>query len=537
MMINFKPKCIIFSRVSTSTQSLESQNAILYQHAHKEGYDDSEIKLIEQTESAVLNDIDNRIGIQQLFRMIEETPSIKCVIVFEISRIGRRPDVLYKVRDYLLERKIQLICIKPEIRLLDENGNFSQSANLIFSIFSSLAESEGFIRKERFARAKNLLKHQGKKFSGATVFGYIKNKDKKCVPHPVNSKIIVDIYNHYINCDSSLYETYKYISGKYPDLFPMMDYVKCQHKIRHILDKPVYYKGDWCYQPLVTEEMWQRVHEKMSEAIAKPRYKCKREFLCRGKIVCGHCGNIMSGAGGNMLAYICTRDKQHNMQVNWGAMDWLIWEETRVAVNINSTFEDSKKKSELIEKIKTKENLKNGYKKQIEEIEEKQEKLLSLYLENKIHKNIFENKNNELESSREHHRADFEKVCAEIESLQNVLEESQKELLSPRSINVDSITDFESRLELVRKYISKMIVTKDKENDRVKHIEFEYAFPVIIPKSKYRYEALNQFKKIYRINEDGTEDLIYNEGKINNRNKNGSFTKKDLGTGVKPRSD
>ena len=133
MMINFKPKCIIFSRVSTSTQSLESQNAILYQHAHKEGYDDSEIKLIEQTESAVLNDIDNRIGIQQLFRMIEETPSIKCVIVFEISRIGRRPDVLYKVRDYLLERKIQLICIKPEIRLLDENGNFSQSANLIFS--------------------------------------------------------------------------------------------------------------------------------------------------------------------------------------------------------------------------------------------------------------------------------------------------------------------------------------------------------------------------------------------------------------------
>ena len=519
-------KIILLSRVSTSGQSLDSQTKDLIREATKLGYDGQNQIIIETVESAIKLDEESRLGLREMKHYIEHE-EVDCVMVWEPSRLSRQQKTLYSIRDYLIDKKIQLYILNPYCKLLtDDRERIDTTANIVFSLFATISENEMALRKERFARARAELKRQGLKNSGATVFGYIKNKDKKCVPHPVNSKIIVDIYNHYINCDSSLYETYKYISGKYPDLFPMMDYVKCQHKIRHILDKPVYYKGDWCYQPLVTEEMWQRVHEKMSEAIAKPRYKCKREFLCRGKIVCGHCGNIMSGAGGNMLAYICTRDKQHNMQVNWGAMDWLMWEEVRVAVNINSTFEDSKKKSELIENIKAKENIRNGYKKQIEEIEEKQEKLLSLYLENKIHKNIFENKNNELESSREHHRADFEKVCAEIESLQNVLEESQKELLSPRSINVDCITDFESRMELVRKYISKMIVTKDKENDRIKHIEFEYAFPVIIPKSKYRYEALNQFKKIYRINEDGTEDLIYSEGKINNRNKNGSFTKK-----------
>ncbi len=527
MMINSNLKCVIFSRVSTSSQSLESQNAILYQYAHKEGYNDSEIKLIEQTESAVLNDIDNRIGIQQLFRLVEEIPSIKCVIVFEISRIARRPDVLYKVRDYLLEHKIQLICIKPEIRLLDEEGNFSQSANLIFSIFSSLAESEGYIRKERFARAKNKLREHGQKFGGATIFGYIKNKEKKCVPHPTNGPIIVDIYNHYINTDSSLHETYLYISSKYPEIFPMMEYKKAQHKIRHFFEIDVYARGNWCYPPLVTEEMWNKVHEKMSQARCKARYNCKRDLLCRGKIYCGHCGRMMTGSGGNVKAYCCGTDKLHSLQINIDAADWIMWEETRCLVNINSSINHNNKIQEMNSLLDSKKVLKSQYDEVLGEIKQKMEKLIGLYMNNRIDEGIYNKKFDELKHEEKMYNDKKNKIDTEIESLTNILEETQKDIMHPQSINVDDIEDFETRQEFVRKYISKMIITKDEEEPEKKHIRFEFNVPVISTRSQYMYVAKNQFMKIYRDNGDGTVDYIHSINKTTKKNKvTGRFEKK-----------
>lgn len=510
MKINSNIKCIIFSRVSTSSQSLESQNAVLYQYADKEGYNKNEIKLIEQTESAVLNDIDNRIGIQQLFRLIEEIPSIKCVIVFEISRIARRPDVLYKVRDYLLERKIQLICIKPEIRLLDDNNNFSQSANLIFSIFSSLAESEGFIRKERFNRAKNEMKQNGQKFAGSVIFGYIKDKDKKCVPHPVNSSIIVDIFNHYINTDASLYETYQYVLGKYPELFKVLEYKKAQHKIRHFFETEIYYTGNWCYPPLITKEMWNNVHDKMSKAVCRARYSSKRNLLCRGKIYCGQCGRMMTGSGGNTKAYVCSTNKLHSCQVNFEAADWIMWEEVRTVININSSVEQDEKKEEMKLLLSNKQNLKQQYGFKRQEMNQKMAKLLDLYINGIIEKTAFENKNNELKKELDIYVEKINKLETEINSLSNVLEETQKEFMNVHAIKADNINDFETRQEMVRKYISKMIVTKIPNERRKFLFEFEYTHPLISSNSKYRYEVKNQrHNNIYRINEDGTEDLIY----------------------------
>lgn len=507
MMINLI-KCVIFSRVSTSSQSLDSQNAVLYQYAHKEGYNDSEIKLIEQTESAVLNDIDNRIGIQQLFKLINETPSIKCVIVHEISRIARRPDVLYKVRDFLLEHKIQLICLKPEIRLLDDKGDFSQSANLIFSIFSSLAESEGFIRKERFLRAKNLLKSQGKKFSGRVVFGYMKNKDKYCVPHPTNSKIIVDLFNHYLEDKaSSAYELYKYACMKYPSVFQPKNYTRDHRKIMSILTKNTYI-GNWCYPELISKEIFDKAQEKLSKAKCNPRYESKCKILGRGKVFCGYCGRMLTGVGGSVKAYKCSyKDGNHNVTVNTEIIDNLIWEETRIIANINASIDNKSKIMELSKQIEEKQILLEKYESNIAEIEQKLSKLLDLYINNKVNSKIYDEKQMELNEEMNDNTKHIDVIKAEINSLQDILEKSQKDLLNYKPINYDSIDSFEVKQELVRKYIDKVIVTKleNKSYD----IRFTYNTGlVIVQEGKYRYEGVNQHKRVYRINADGTTDRI-----------------------------
>ena len=507
MMINSTTKCICFSRVSTSSQTLESQNEVLYQYAHKEGYNDNEIKLIEQTESAVLNDIDNRIGIQQLFRLIEETPSIKCVIVFEISRIARRPDVLYKVRDYLLEKKIQLICIKPEIRLLDEAGNFSQSANLIFSIFSSLAESEGFIRKERFARAKNMLKHQNKKFAGAVIFGYMKDENKKCIPHPLYGKIIQELFHHYINNECSLYDTYMWANKNWPETFPIVDYMKAAHTINHLLSKEVYWKGNWCYDPLVSNEIGEKCQEKKHNAQVKPRYMSKKQYLARGKCTCGHCGRIMTGIGGNVNAYYCSTDRQHRLQVNIEAVDFILWEECRTAINIGSTFDNTKIIFEAKQNLETKFSLKEQYETKLEDIYNKQSKLLNLYLNGKINDRLYNEKNDKLEEEIQLYKQNINKIKIEIDELNITLDNIKNKPLTTNNIVVDNITDFNLKLEYVKKYIDRIICTKQDDGNVL--IEVTFNFPIITAKSKYIYCGKGGSRKIYRINQDETVDRIF----------------------------
>jgi DNA invertase Pin-like site-specific DNA recombinase len=504
-------KIIILARVSTSPQDIESQTSDLKREANRLGYDDKHQIIIETVESAIKLDEEQRLGLNKMKHYIETDKNVDCVICWEPSRLARRQKILYSITEYLFNHKIQLYILNPRIKFLtDDRTQIDTNANIVFSLFATLAENEMMIKKERFQREKNKMRQAGQKFACSVIFGYMKDKDKKCIPHPVNSLIIVDIYNHYINTDSSLYETYQYVLGKYPELFKVLEYKKAQHKIRHFFETEIYYTGNWCYPPLITKEMWDNVHDKMSKAVCRARYNSKRELLCRGKIYCGQCGRMMTGSGGNTKAYVCSTNKLHSCQVNFEAADWIMWEEVRTVVNINSSFEQDQKKEEMKLLLSNKQNLKQQYSFKRQEMNQKMTKLLDLYINGIIEKTSFENKNNELKKELEIYVEKINKLDTEINSLSNIIEETQKDFMNVRSISADNINDFETRQEMVRKYISKMIVTKIPNERRKFLFEFEYTHPLISCKSKYRYEVKNQkHNNIYRINEDGTEDLIF----------------------------
>lgn len=389
--------------------------------------------------------------------------------------------------------------------LTDDRTQIDSTANIVFSLFATISENEMALKKQRFLRAKNELTRQGKKSAGSVIFGYMKDKDKYCIPHPLHSKIIIDLFNYYVNNDTSLYETYQYASRTYPELFPLKEYIKAQHKIRHLFTTEYYAKGNWCYPPLVSQELYDKVQDKMSKAQCKPRYKSKLDYLGRGKVICAHCGKVMPGIGGNVKAYCCCTDKNHSLQMNIDTLDWLIWEETRTVVNIMSSIDNSERIIEIDRQIKERKTEKSQLEQYADDINTKLEKLLALYLDSKIDNKRYNVKYDELNNELERKNKEIESISIQIDELQNAMQNNDN--INIRPVILDDITSFDVKLEYVRKYMKHAILTRTE--DRKITIDFTWMSPVIRPSSKYEYISKGGRKKIYRINEDETIDLIY----------------------------
>lgn len=497
-------KCIIFSRVSTTQQTLEAQTEALIKEAKNNGYKESDMIIIEQKESAIKLDIEEREGIRRLKEKIEADNDIDCVYIWEPSRLSRRSTVLFMMRDYFIEKQIQLIIMKPYMRLL-EDGKMSQTASLLFSLFSALSESEMTIKIERFMRAKNKMKEEGKKNCGGVIFGYMKDKDKKIVPHQIYSKVIIDMFNYYVNNeDVSYYETYMWLVGKYGDIFKIkgyVDYVKAQKKIQHLFQQKIYGEGNWCYMPLVSKELYDKAREKASKRQSKARYYSKLELLGRGKCRCGICGNIMIGCGGNVQGYVCTTDKDHSMQIGIKYLDFIIWEETKSLINVGASLNNKEKLLELNNKKERNDNMIKEMKVEVENKNIKNAKLLDLYLENKINKEIWEGRTKEIEDDINILNEKIEKLIIQNNEIEAAISNDNEK--NKVFVNVEDIKSFETKLEYVRKYIKYLTVNKLENKELL--IEAEYNGCFIVPKVKYLYKN----RKIWRINEDGTKDWIW----------------------------
>ena len=489
-------KIIILSRISTSVQHIESQTNDLVNEAIRLGYPKSKHIIIEGVESAIKLQEFERQTLNKMKYYIEHDKDVDCVICWEPSRLSRQQKTLYSIRDYLIDHKIQLYIINPYMRLFnDDRTQIDTTASIVFSVFSTIAENEMVIKKCRFMRAKNELTMQGKKSAGSVIFGYMKDKDKKCVPHPLNSQIISDLFNHYITHeDTSLHETYQYASSKWPELFPTVEYKKAQHKIRHFFDTTLYSTGNWCYPPLISQETMDKVKEKMAGARCQARYNSKLELLGRGKVRCKHCGNIMTGCGGNVNAYCCSTDKLHSLQINFKALDWLIWEEVKVAANIASTIDNSTKVIEVSNQIKEKNNILSQLNIYISTLRDKQDKLVALYLDDKIAKDIYDKRYESLNDELTIKEKELESLQTQINELNSVLH--QDNIIDNKPINFDTITNFDSKLELVRRYVKDILV--EKKEDGSISIEFSWLQSLVLPRCTYTYTSKGGRKKIFR---------------------------------------
>ena len=269
-------KVILFSRVSTLGQDLTQQNDELYAEAKRNGYDEKDIILIEQKESAIKLDEDERIGIQQLKEAISKE-NVECVIIYEISRLARRPTVLYSVRDFLIEHQVNLICMKPYMRLLDPDGKMSQTASILFSLFGALSESEMMIKKERMMRGRLAKREQLKYIGGNVQFGYTRDKENDRIYINEDERdTVVEIFERYANGESK-----RQIAKDLVDRGQLRydDYSTACVMLGRMIRRPEYagIKGEtYPYPAIISQELYYKVR---ARAEGKNKYVMRKQGL------------------------------------------------------------------------------------------------------------------------------------------------------------------------------------------------------------------------------------------------------------------
>lgn len=195
-------KCCILARVSTEMQSLDSQIEKLIEEAKRFGYTDNDITIISGKESGVKLDIEERLTIQKMKEHIE-TGQYDMVFIWEVSRLARRPKVLYEVREYLIERHVNLRCMTPSFTMLKEDFTIDPTASIVFALFGTMAEEEARLSKERMMRGRIAKRDKGKYIGGYVLFGYTWDEEtgKLCINESERATVI-EIFERYTRNES-----------------------------------------------------------------------------------------------------------------------------------------------------------------------------------------------------------------------------------------------------------------------------------------------------------------------------------------------
>ena len=273
-------KAILLIRVSTYSQDLLQQRNEVIKEALKDGYKEENLIIIEDKESASKLSEEERNGLNTLKEYIynDVKKEINCVYIYELSRLSRKTQIIYNIRQFLLDRKIQLICLKPYVKILNEDGTTTQSSDIIFAIYVANAESETMIRMERITRGKKKLQQENKHWTGRPKFGYKVGKDKTYLIDENNSEIVKTIFRLYINKNLSILKIAETLQDR--GYFNNKNIYDINRRI-HLILQDENYTGNEIYPQIISKEDFNKTKEIRQN---KTSYVRKNIYLLTGLI-------------------------------------------------------------------------------------------------------------------------------------------------------------------------------------------------------------------------------------------------------------
>ena len=448
--------CVCFCRVSTIQQDLSQQTAAIREEARKMGYSDDHQIVIEYKESGISLSTNEREGISALKSEIEKNPYIDCVICWELSRIGRRADVIYDIRDFLVNHGIQWIVLTPYMKLLDENGKISPTASLMMAIFTSIAETEMEIKKERSIRGRRHAQQLGRYIGGTVTFGYRVKKDKYWEIKEDDANIVRTLFELYSTGNYS-YHTLA-LELKERGAFPEMKLYSLETRIAEMIQMKLYY-GETHYPPIISKELYDRCQVVRKEHVCEYRISNVSEMICKQLLINKHTGHMLSCKGKTNLAecnndrsiYVSSHHFGRTISILQHAIDPVVWE---FAKELYVKYVMNKKVLLLIGAaiIKTEYTVANSKvitaQQRIDKVEERI-----------IVGNISVEKANSLLSSLKSEKKDWQnkvdKILIEIsENISNM-----KSLTEHSQIDLDSLS-FKEKYDIVHKMIEKVELSK-----------------------------------------------------------------------------
>lgn len=464
-------KFVIFLRVSTLHQEYESQLMELREYAKSKGFH-GEPLVIAEKESAISLEENEREGLNRLKDAILND-GYRTVFVSEISRLGRDEVTLFSVRDKLLiKNKVQLYIKFRDYRLFDDDGTVNENASLLFTLYAHFATQEMKQKKERFARSRELKRQEGKRSSGALLYGYTTDKDKNIIVNVEEADIIRRIIDEYVNTDITLYALGDKLvkDGVIPVRKP-------SHTIQWVKDRVTDYqycgilrKTSWIknkqtkkmeevnaihphvYPAILPKELVDKAIEKTKRFRMLPKEQTTK-YLCKGILKYKASDGKYYTLSGSKSTGRYTIERPDFFSIICYCCDSLAWHYTKQLYPLYLAADTTKANDEMNEKFQQLERRAKFYISQIEEYNKKIERINNIYINGRISEEKYNTDYQEFMDGIEHYNKQLDILSNEQKQL-----ELQAQSLTPHippcmssSVKVNVVP------ETMKEYISKSI--------------------------------------------------------------------------------
>lgn len=470
-------KAIGLIRVSTVSQDLKQQANEVKNMMLNDGYSEDDIILIEDKESAVKLSEEERQGLNTMKQYIESDPSIDCVYIYELSRLSRRPEVLYSIRNYLLDRKIQLVVLKPYMKLLD-GDRISDAASIMFAIFGAMAEQEGYIRKERMARGKKQKQSLGKWAGGPLTYGYTIDSDNNIIIDEEKAKVVRYVFNEYakgqrstVSLGKELMETGEIGATNVNDAAVVVNamlknksYIGGKQSYYSYSNKQVQTSGN-IYPRIISDELFETVGNMLKAAKSKPKTEHKHIYYCKKLIKDSRTGYILSPkyTSASYAYSYKTLNEEHKLSIQINLIDSFIWHLTVQHAKQNNP----EKIKKLIEETKRRYTLAakkyEHMKETIDSFKDKEKKIQTRIITGKMNESIGDEMIKELHAQQK----------SAINSLAILEAEKDKYykhlkllMIGPTKYEAENITDDITRVQIINETIESVEIFKFNDKKR-----------------------------------------------------------------------
>ena len=304
-------KCLIWTRVSTERQEIESQIKETIEYAKSLEFD--EFASISRVGASAYKANELYLDMIEEFKnLIETDKDIKAVVCWHLNRLARNDQYAIQIKNFLIEHKIQLYIKEPQLKLLNDDGTVNEGAELVFNIFAAMSRQQISELRAKSHRAKVRDKALHKYIGARVPFGY-KAEDGFVVIDETNAKIINELFDMYATGEWS----YNTLAREFNERQGTNYFDK--HNIKSMLTNKHYYDGEMC-PPIITKEQYDKAATRREGCTSRPQGNHNIRFAAK-LIQCPVCGKHYTA---NVRDYRCVNDCNHR-RISISNIDGLLW--------------------------------------------------------------------------------------------------------------------------------------------------------------------------------------------------------------------
>ena len=445
-------KVALYLRVSTEQQienySIPLQQERLHAFCTSKGW----TEITEYIDPGYSGSNLNRPALKQLQKDIKDQ-KINIVLVYRLDRLSRsQHDTLYLIEEVFLPYQIEFISLSETI---DTSTSFGRAAIGVLSVFAQL-ERETILDRLRSCHHK-MVQEEGLWAGGASTspYGYTRLNRGQLITNEQEREHVRRIFEAYVKLKSY---------AKVQDQLEKEGFTRLKmNRIIRLLQNRVYlgevsFAGQWyqgSHEPIIPYELFEHVQQTMKENRGSNFGKVKNKvFTC--KVFCRHCGEeyrpysaTSKLADGSKVSYhylICNRRGKPSKY------------ESKC---FNQTLRRDEFEKEIftrIHNLATSGEIELGYEptyctKQIKRIDHKVKKLLDLYVDNRLSKEILDMKLASLNQEKNDWLAKLDEIENEDSEVKTFIKSGIPDLFE---------CDLETQTAIVDLLIEKIIVDNNK---------------------------------------------------------------------------